>query len=175
MRAGRILRSVQLGISNRFLLSRIRLGLAVGILCRLVRRVDAVRRDLLSIRHEGSRLVGLSLCELFGGLYLGAALPKSAQGQYRAGEAWQVTNGGRDAGTWGGHAMWEARTVLHRRKKLVTWGGLQEATDAWDRAYVDEKMALVPADWQKHMPAYIVEAGIVDFQALNEALQEITR
>lgn len=112
--------------------------------------------------------------ELFGGLYVGAAMPKSAQTQYQAGKAWVITDGGRDEGSWGGHCMWRAQSMLGKSIKLVTWGGLQEAHASWVKAYVDEQMALVPADWQTKMPEHIVQAGVVDFTKLDSLLAQFT-
>ena len=73
-------------------------------------------------------------------------MPLSAQ--QTIGELWDVTDGGADAGSWGGHALnvvgYDATGVT-----LVTWGKLQRATWAWWKAYVDEAWALLTQDWEK--------------------------
>lgn len=73
---------------------------------------------------------------LFGGLYVGAMLPVSAQLQL--GGEWDVIEGNGSApGSWGGHCM----SVIDYTKKgpvVVTWGKLQKMTwRFWDR-YFDE-------------------------------------
>jgi hypothetical protein len=73
---------------------------------------------------------------LFGGLYVGAMLPQSAQTQM--GKEWDVIEGnGAAPGSWGGHCM----SVIDYTKRgpvVVTWGKLQKMTWAfWDR-YFDE-------------------------------------
>lgn len=83
---------------------------------------------------------------LFGGCYIGLALPLSAQSQ--VGKIWTVGRGANGApGSWGGHAVnvvgydWYGLTV-------VTWGQLQRMSwGFWDR-YCDEAYAVIsPADW----------------------------
>jgi hypothetical protein len=81
----------------------------------------------------------------FGGLYLGLALPKSAQGQ--TGGVWDVVAGpDSEAGSWGGHAVpvigYDA-TGLY----VVTWGAGQKMTWAFWAAYVDEAYAILTPDW----------------------------
>lgn len=80
--------------------------------------------------------------DLFGGLYIGVRLPKSAQTQ----RVWSVPPGGPigDAapGSWGGHAIWvvsyDATGVT-----CVTWGALQRMTWGWFATYCDEAYALL--------------------------------
>ncbi len=82
---------------------------------------------------------------LFGGLYIGLALPVSAQQQ----RVWDWTgslSGDARPGSWGGHAV---DVVGYDRQTLtvVTWGRLQELTWAfWDR-YVDEVWAIISVDF----------------------------
>jgi hypothetical protein len=54
-------------------------------------------------------------CQLFGGLYLGIVLPKSAQFQ----QTWDVAKD--DLGIWGGHAVWMVGYDSHG-VTVVTWG-----------------------------------------------------
>lgn len=112
---------------------------------------------------------------LFGGLYIGAGLPISAQAQYRQGVPWDVSTGpDAEVGSWGGHCMVRVNSVLHKHHTLVTWGGLQVCTEAWWDTYVDEAMALVPRDWEINMPNYLKKHNIVDFSKLDTLLSSVT-
>lgn len=81
---------------------------------------------------------------LFGGLYIGVALPLTAQSQH----VWDYVADSGDQGepgSWGGHAVdvvaYDADTLT-----VVTWGGLLKMTWAfWDH-YVDESYALLSPD-----------------------------
>lgn len=82
---------------------------------------------------------------LFGGLYIGVALPVSAQTQ----KVWDVVadagaNG--EAGSWGGHAInvvaYDDKTVT-----VVTWGALLQMTWAFWNEYVDEAYAILTSEW----------------------------
>jgi hypothetical protein len=80
-----------------------------------------------------------SAAALFHGLYIGAELPLSAQGQ----QVWDVVTTDDGApGSWGGHAMvlvgYDAHGV-----SLATWGAVQKATWAWWNAYVDESYVIL--------------------------------
>lgn len=112
--------------------------------------------------------------QLFGGLYEGASMPNSAQTQYQAGRIWTPTNGGRDAGSWSGHCMWRPQSVLRKSGLHVTWGGVQGANEAWEKAYIDELMVFVPVDWETKVPAQLLEAGIVDFSKLSSLVAKFT-
>jgi hypothetical protein len=82
---------------------------------------------------------------LFGGLYLGLALPLSAQTQ----TVWDWTgslSGEARPGSWGGHAVdvvrYDASSLT-----VVTWGQLKEMTwPFWDR-YVDECYCILSQDF----------------------------
>ncbi len=83
---------------------------------------------------------------LFGGSYIGVALPLSAQNQ----AIWDVPTAGlhgRGArGSWGGHAVpvvgYDAGGLI-----VVTWGQLKKMTwKFWD-AYCDEAFAVLSGDW----------------------------
>jgi hypothetical protein len=81
---------------------------------------------------------------LFGGMYVGLALPISAQNQ----ETWDVEIKSNDnqVGSWGGHAVqvlgYDAKTLT-----CVTWGKLKGMTwDFW-HIYCDEAHALLMGDW----------------------------
>ncbi len=86
-----------------------------------------------------------SAAVIFGGLYIGLSLPKTAQEQ----AIWDWTHslsGDARPGSWGGHAV----DVVRYDKKgvtVVTWGRLQEMTWAfWDR-YVDEAYCIISNDF----------------------------
>lgn len=87
-----------------------------------------------------------SAIALFGGLYIGVALPLSAQGQ----AVWDVPKGGARGkgkpGSWGGHAVpvigYDASGLT-----VVTWGQPLKMTWAFWAAYCDEAYALLSPDW----------------------------
>ncbi|MGC2171598.1 MAG: hypothetical protein WA623_09450, partial [Candidatus Sulfotelmatobacter sp.] len=68
---------------------------------------------------------------IFGGCYIGLALPKSAQAQTQNHQPWSVpssgTSGDGAPGSWGGHAVpvvaYDSRSLT-----VVTWGALQTMT-----------------------------------------------
>jgi hypothetical protein len=82
---------------------------------------------------------------LFGGLYIGLALPLTAQGQ----EVWDWTGslrGDAKPGSWGGHAV-DVVGLDEGGLTVVTWGRLQLMTWAfWDR-YCDESYCILSADF----------------------------
>lgn len=85
---------------------------------------------------------------LFGGLYTGFALPKTAQDQ----EVWSVVGSApseeSDPGTWGGHAV---PIVAYDDNFLwcVTWGALKRMTRRFADKYMDEAYAVFSPDWMK--------------------------
>jgi hypothetical protein len=83
---------------------------------------------------------------LFGGCYIGLAMPVSAQTQ----KVWSVPPGGAVGqgapGSWGGHAV---NVVAYDPRGLtcVTWGATKRMTwQFWD-AYCDEAYAVLSKDW----------------------------
>ena len=80
---------------------------------------------------------------LFGGVYIGVALPLSAQNQ----DVWDFASGSEgESGSWGGHcvfvAAYDADTLT-----CITWGQTKKMTNAFWNAYVDESHALLSPDW----------------------------
>jgi len=83
---------------------------------------------------------------LFGGAYLGVALPLSAKNQ----TVWDVPSQGPidrgSPGSWGGHcvvvAAYDAAGPI-----VVTWGQLKRMTWAFYDAYVDEAYAILAQDF----------------------------
>lgn len=84
---------------------------------------------------------------LFGGCYIGLALPVSAQNQDIWDAAPNGDMGGNFAkGSWGGHAVC---VVGYDDKGLtvVTWGALKQMTWAFWNEYCDESYAIISADF----------------------------
>jgi hypothetical protein len=83
---------------------------------------------------------------LFGGAYIGIALPLSAQSQ----QVWDVPPGGPAgdgaSGSWGGHAV---PVIAYDAGGLtcITWGALKRMTWAFWDAYCDEAYACLSRDW----------------------------
>lgn len=87
--------------------------------------------------------------DLFGGCYLGVALPETAQSQ----SLWDVVGdptkpGPAQAGSWGGHAIWLA-DYDHVGPTCITWGHPLKMTWKFLDAYADEGFALIGNDWLK--------------------------
>ena len=108
---------------------------------------------------------------LFGGLYLGVALPVSAQRQ----KVWCVPPGGAVGegapGSWGGHAV---PVIAYDPLGLtvVTWGALKRLTWGFFDAYCDESYACLAPDWingRRQAP------NGLDLQALQADLKKVAR
>lgn len=82
---------------------------------------------------------------LFGGCYIGLALPVSAQRQ----RTWTVPPGGATGqgapGSWGGHAVILV-AYNPRRVTCITWGQEKQMTWGFLDAYCDEAYALLSVD-----------------------------
>jgi hypothetical protein len=82
---------------------------------------------------------------LFGGVYLGVALPKTAQTQ----QVWDVVTHARHAdtapGSWGGHAV-PCHAYDQSAMTVITWGAPLQATWAFNDKYVDEAYAIISND-----------------------------
>jgi hypothetical protein len=85
---------------------------------------------------------------LFGGVYIGLALPLSAQRQ--VGTLWCVPAGGLAgdgaAGSWGGHAVYVV-AYDSRGFTCITWGKPQRMSWNFWVAYCDESYGLLSHDW----------------------------
>jgi len=82
---------------------------------------------------------------LFGGVYIGVALPITAQTQ----DVWDVApRGGANAkkGSWGGHCVFVPKYDEHGFT-CITWGGLKTMTLAFWKKYCDEAYTLLGQDW----------------------------
>ncbi len=108
-------------------------------------------------------------CMLFGGVYLGLALPKSAEAQ--VGKVWDVPSSGPNHGagarnSWGGHGV-NLVAYDEQGPSCVTWGNVQKMTWAFYHAYSDEAYAPLTGQWERaHVPG-------IDFAALKADLAHI--
>lgn len=106
---------------------------------------------------------------IFGGVYIGIALPLSAQRQTGPGKTWDVLLQDGAPGSWGGHAV---NVVQYDPEGLtvVTWGFLQRMTWRFWSTYVDEAWAVLPAEWQQtppHIPGFQFAAFVRDLAAVG--------
>jgi len=82
---------------------------------------------------------------LFGGVYIGVALPLSAQEQ----NTWDVVTNEPTLtapGSWGGHCVY-VPTYDEKTLTCITWGQTKTMTNAFWNEYVDEAYALLGTDW----------------------------
>jgi hypothetical protein len=104
---------------------------------------------------------------LFGGCYIGLALPLSAQNQ----KLWSVTRGpNASPGSWGGHAV---PIIAYDRHTLicVTWGQLQQMTWSFWHTYCDEAYAALSRDF---INAQNVAPNSLDWASLQGDLNAVT-
>jgi hypothetical protein len=102
---------------------------------------------------------------LFGGVYIGLALPLSAQNQ----AIWSVVGGPNSrAGSWGGHAVPVVSYDAHFLT-VVTWGQLLKMTwGFWDK-YCDESYAILSQDFINGGKA----PNAIDWASLQKDLSSI--
>ncbi|MGC9157388.1 MAG: hypothetical protein ACP5FH_00245 [Terracidiphilus sp.] len=104
---------------------------------KLLAFADPAVADLTEIRQA---------INLFGGVYIGLALPLTAQTQ----DVWDVVpdngSGNTQAGSWGGHAVF-VPSYDQNGFTCVTWGVLKKMTTAFWSSYCDEAHALLSPDW----------------------------
>ena len=83
---------------------------------------------------------------LFGGLYIGLALPVSAQRQ----DVWEVPPGGATGagrpGSWGGHAV-NIVDFSPRDLTVVTWGAKKRMSWGFLKRYCEEAYAIISEDF----------------------------
>lgn len=96
--------------------------------------------------QPGNHQEVMQCLQLFGAVYIGVALPTTAQSQ--VGGVWDVVEnrGPGTPGSWGGHAV---PVVAYDGEGLtvITWGAYQKMTWAFWDAYVDEAHGPLSADW----------------------------
>jgi hypothetical protein len=116
----------------------------------------------------------LDAVDLFGGCYIGVALPVSAQRQ----DVWAVPPGGTHgdgaAGSWGGHAV---PVVAYDRQgpTVITWGAPKRMTWGFWEAYCDEAYAVLSEDFLEQGPNGGVAAPSgFDLSALEQDLHAVT-
>jgi hypothetical protein len=102
---------------------------------------------------------------LFGGVYIGLALPLSAQNQ----SIWSVTRGpDAQPGSWGGHAVpvvaWDAHYLT-----VVTWGELKKMSWSFLNKYCDESYAILSQDFINNGSA----PNAIDWASLQSDLNKI--
>jgi hypothetical protein len=99
----------------------------------------------MKVDHHNIDHVKIAI-NLFGGVYMGANLPASAQGKPQWSGGRGVLRGDDAPGSWGGHCMW-APKYDRSGVGFVTWGTRQPADWQWWVDYVDEAFAVVSIDW----------------------------
>jgi len=105
---------------------------------------------------------------LFGGVYIGLALPMTAQTQ----EVWDVVpKGGANAkaGSWGGHCVFVPK-YDEKGFTCITWGAPKTMTLAFWKKYCDEAHTLFCQDWltAKGSPAGFDQAQLeADLKAIQ--------
>jgi len=113
---------------------------------------------------------------IFGGCYIGVALPKSAQAQTSNKQIWSVpasgTSGDGAPGSWGGHAVpvvaYDSRSLT-----VVTWGALQTMTWGFWAAYCDEAYAILSSDYLSKKGGQLVAPAGFNLQQLQEDLADL--
>lgn len=102
---------------------------------------------------------------LFGGCYIGLALPLSAQNQ----SIWSVTRGPDSApGSWGGHAVNICAYDAHFLT-VVTWGALMKMSWSFLDRYCDESYAVLSQDFINNGKA----PNAIDWLSLQADLQQV--
>lgn len=120
--------------------------------------------------HEHVKLAA----SLFGGVYIGLALPLTAQQETGPQGLWDVppADSGSDGmpGSWGGHAV-NVVGYSELFVTVVTWGQLQRMTwRFWDR-FCDEAWAILPAEWRDtapHIKGFNFDAFAADLRAIGQ-------
>lgn len=109
---------------------------------------------------------------IFGTLILGIALPVTAQDQTGPGRVWDYVAGDNARYSWGGHAV---ATGLYDRgagkRRVSTWGGVQDMSQAFWNHYVDEAWVVITQEW---LDANGLTPGGIDLYKLGEDFAELT-
>jgi hypothetical protein len=107
--------------------------------------------------------------DMFGGVYVGIALPKTAQDQ----TIWDVDGsltGDSAPGSWGGHCVGMS-TYDHTYWTVMTWGGRKQATQPWLSAYGDEAYVIIS---QEFVNGIIPAPSGFDMSALQNAILQLS-
>lgn len=106
---------------------------------------------------------------LFGGVYIGLALPLSAQNQ----DIWDIPHGGFAGNgrpnSWGGHAV-NVVSYTEDYITVVTWGALKKLTWAFADHYMDEAYSVLSKDF---LDSKGVAPNAIDWDALRSDLKQI--
>jgi hypothetical protein len=113
---------------------------------------------------------------IFGGCYIGLALPNTAKAQTQNHQPWSVTPAGTTGdgapGSWGGHAVpvvaYDARSLT-----VVTWGALQTMTWGFWAAYCDEAYAILSPDFLEKKAGQTVAPSGFNLAQLLEDLADL--
>ena len=113
---------------------------------------------------------------IFGGCYIGLALPNTAKAQTQNHQPWSVTSLGTTGdgapNSWGGHAVpvvaYDARSLT-----VVTWGALQTMTWGFWAAYCDEAYAILSPDFLKPKGGQPVTPNGFNLAQLQEDLADL--
>jgi hypothetical protein len=122
-------------------------------------RIFAFARLQLQIDPQDVELVNLA-AYYFGGVWLGVALPRSAQRQ--TGQVWDVADGpDGEPWSWGGHAIWVPKHSPDE-SECVTWARLQRMTREFIHKYADEAWIVLPRAWHRKDPFDAIEWDSLD-------------
>jgi hypothetical protein len=108
-------------------------------------------------------------CYLFGGVYIGLALPLSARNQ----AIWDIPkhgfSGNGRPGSWGGHAV-SVTSFDEHYITCVTWGELKKMSWSFLSHYCDEAYAVLSKDF---IDAKGIAPNAFDWDALQQDLKQI--
>jgi len=105
----------------------------------------------------------------FGSIYLGIHCPESAMTQFNEGKPWDVVLGSRIEGGHAINAGWYDAEAANW--KIVTWGAVQEMTQAFWDAYVEEAWVVIAPEWLNETGR---SPGGLDLQALGADFATLT-
>lgn len=99
-------------------------------------------RAFAQVNHKNPAEMKAAL-DIFGTVYLGMQVPKSAEVEFQNGTAWQNIG---DQQILGGHAI-DLQKVDSDYMYVVTWGKLQPMTEDFWLTYGDEAWVILTDDW----------------------------
>lgn len=119
--------------------------------------------------NTGSGAEVAAAMALFGHIYVGVNLPRSALDQFNTGQPWTPKT--PDGGTAGGHAVDWGYAAVSQPHEVITWGRVQQVSPAWMARYAEEMWVVIDQAWidtNGHSPAGL------DLAALGAAYTELT-
>ncbi len=105
----------------------------------------------------------------FGSLYIGIHFPESAMTQFNEGKPWDVVLGSRIEGGHAINAGWYDSEA--GAWKIVTWGAVQEMTQAFWDTYVEEAWVVIAPEWLNEAGR---SPGGLDLHALGDDFATLT-